>query len=204
MRPSRHETDAMNLRRDHRASNHFRDLALLVALSSLATLIPASAAERTSANTTAAFRITVDPGHPWRPPFGLDRVGRPTVAVVEAGAKPPSSRYELVANRRGKEVGRQPLRFSESPKIVARASFEGSVDELILSAEKDPGGPRVELARQKISPPGLEADAIVKARDSGNPVDLGTILVPSGWLLLGPDPSATVEVAAIRYDGPAP
>lgn len=204
MRPLRRETEAMNLRRDHRASSYFRDLALFVGLGLLAGLIPVSAAEKTSADTTPAFRIKVDLGHPWRPPFGLDRVGRPTVAVVEAGAKPLSSHYELAANRRGKEVGRQSLRFSEGPGFVARASFEGAVDELILSAEKDPGGPRVELARQAVASRGLEAEAVARARDSGNPVDLGTILVPSGWLLLGPDPSATVDVAAIRYDGRAP
>ena len=37
-----------------------------------------------------------------------------------------------------------------------------------------------------------------------NPVDLGTILVPSGWLLLGPGQSAVLDVAAIGRDRDRP
>ena len=39
-----------------------------------------------------AYRIAIDPGHPWRPPFGLDRVGRPAVIVVQASASGPTRR----------------------------------------------------------------------------------------------------------------
>ena len=39
--------------------------------------------------------------------------------------------------------------------------------------------------------PSRKPDTIV------NPVDLGTILVPAGWLLLGPGQTATLEIAAI-------
>jgi len=31
-------------------------------------------------------KLTVEPGHPWTPPFGLERVGRPMDAVVEVPA----------------------------------------------------------------------------------------------------------------------
>ncbi len=48
-----------------------------------------------------------------------------------------------------------------------------------------------------IEVPEFEADAIARPDDVVNPVDLGTILVPSGWLLLGPSQSATLDVAAI-------
>ena len=32
-----------------------------------------------------ATQICLDSGHHWRPPFGLERIGRPLVAVVESG-----------------------------------------------------------------------------------------------------------------------
>jgi hypothetical protein len=43
----------------------------------------------------------------------------------------------------------------------------------------------------------FEADALARPDEVKNPVDLGTILVPSGWLILGPGQTATLEVAAI-------
>ena len=55
----------------------------------------------------------------------------------------------------------------------------------------------VELARQAIHLPEFEADAIARPDTIINPVDLGTILVPAGWLLLGPGQTATLEIAAI-------
>lgn len=67
------------------------------------------------------------PPHPWRPPFGLDRVG---------------------------------------------------------SAEH---------------PPGIEADAVAHSSVVQNPVDLGTILPPDGWLLLGQGQSANLSVAVISH-----
>jgi hypothetical protein len=65
--------------------------------------------------------------HPWRPPFGLDRVGQSAVTA------------------------------------------------------------------------GLEADAEAHPEPPTNPVDLGTVLVPHGWLLLGPQQRARVRVAALSH-----
>ena len=50
---------------------------------------------------------------------------------------------------------------------------------------------------KRIHFPEFEAEAIARPDVIINPVDLGTILVPSGWLLLGPGQSATLETAAI-------
>lgn len=47
----------------------------------------------------------------------------------------------------------------------------------------------------------FEADALARAETPVNPVDLGAILVPDGWLLLGPGKAACVEVAAISRRG---
>ncbi len=80
--------------------------------------------------------IEIEQNHPWRSPFGLDRIGQPVPEGVEA------------------------------------ASFE--------------------------------ADAVARPVEVINPVDLGTILVPADWLLLGPDQGGTLEVAAISREKKIP
>jgi hypothetical protein len=47
---------------------------------------------------------------------------------------------------------------------------------------------------------GIEAEAVARPGQILNPVDLGTILVPNDWLLLGGKQSAHVTVAAISHD----
>ena len=47
----------------------------------------------------------------------------------------------------------------------------------------------------------FEADALPRVEPVVNPVDLGTILPPHGWLLVGPGQAASVEVAAISRRG---
>ena len=47
----------------------------------------------------------------------------------------------------------------------------------------------------------FEADAIAEPESIVNPVDLGTVLVPHDWLLLGPGQAAVVQVAAFSRDG---
>lgn len=47
----------------------------------------------------------------------------------------------------------------------------------------------------RTNPDRVFAEAEAHAESPSNPVDLGAILVPSGWLLLGPKGSAVVEVA---------
>lgn len=47
----------------------------------------------------------------------------------------------------------------------------------------------------------FEADALPHTETTVNPVDLGAILVPDGWLLLGPGQAASVDVAAISRRG---
>jgi hypothetical protein len=50
----------------------------------------------------------------------------------------------------------------------------------------------------------FEADAIAHSLTPSNPVDLGTLLVPEGWLLLGPGQTAQLDVAAISRRGDEP
>ena len=72
-----------------------------------------------------------------------------------------------------------------------------AADELILSVAPRQGASSVELIRKKVDIPDIEAVAIARPDQVVNPVNLGAILVPTGWLLLGPGQSATLEIAAI-------
>ena len=146
---------------------------------------------------SSALRLRVEPGHPWRPPFGLERVGGPVTAVVEANARPAPMEYTLAAFRAGREIGRHILHFPSSPPFVARVSCETDADELALLAASGSSGSRTELARKAIDRAAFEAEAIARPDRVVNPVDLGAILVPTGWLLLGPGQSGLLDVAAL-------
>ncbi len=143
------------------------------------------------------YRILLDAGHPWRPPFGLERIGRSITAIVETDERSSAARYFLVVHLNGNEVERHPVRFASKPPYSARVTIDGCADELLLSSDPKPPEKPVELARQAIRLPDFEAESIARPDTIVNPVDLGTILVPSGWLLLGPGQSATLETAAI-------
>jgi hypothetical protein len=143
------------------------------------------------------FQIRLDPGHPWRPPFGLERVGRPISVVVQVEQRPAETGHVLTALSRGKEVGRHDVRFPTTPPYSVRVAIKDDADELILSSPSRGGAKPVELARMTVQMPEFEADAIARPDGIVNPVDLGTILVPSGWLLLGPGQSSTLDLAAI-------
>jgi hypothetical protein len=145
----------------------------------------------------ASFRVRLDTGHPWRPPFALERVGRPITAIVEASAKPPHNAYSLAALRDGKEISRSPVEFPASPPYSVRLKVGGFPDELVLSAASAVEPRQVELARQTIQLPEIEADAVADPDAAVNPVDLGTVLVPSDWLVLGPGQSAQLDFAAV-------
>ncbi len=154
-------------------------------------------------NDPIAYRLILDPGHPWRPPFGLDRVGMPPAVVVQASDRPAGAVYHLVAHRRGQEFDRRSVRFPERPPYSVRMPIPEDTDEVVL-LDASGDGNAVVLARAKVVLPALEADAIAHPDAIVNPVDLGTILVPSGWLLLGPGQSATLDAAAIARDRDRP
>jgi hypothetical protein len=144
------------------------------------------------------YHVRLETGHPWRPPFGLDKVGLPLVALIEASERPEPRRYTLGMKHRGKLVGGHEVQFSNTPPYSARVVITGEADELVLSAAPDREGANpVELARTPVEIP--EIDAVARARPDQvvNPVDLGTVMVPSGELLLGPGQSATLEIAAM-------
>jgi hypothetical protein len=150
-----------------------------------------------ASDSRAGYQVRVEHSHPWRPPFGLDRVGQPFVAIVQTSEPPTGTEHVLTLLDHGKVVSRHEVRFPMVPPYAARVAITGDGDELVLSAALGPKGAKaVELVRRPIDIADIEAEAIARPDQVVNPVDLGTILVPNDWLLLGPGQSATLEVAA--------
>jgi hypothetical protein len=87
-------------------------------LSAVALLPVASDA---GARTDEAPRLRLDPGHPWRPPFGLDRVGQPPTAVVAfpAARRPPDGLW-LAVLYRGNETSRYAVKLLDAPPFEVR------------------------------------------------------------------------------------
>jgi len=146
---------------------------------------------------TFAPRFEFDPGHPWRPPFGVERVGLTPVIVQFASDTRPAPEHWLAAYREGKEVERKALDVVGKSPFTARVTFTTSPapEELVLLA-KTKDGNTVEQARWKVERPAREADAKATADPVMNPVDLGAILPPEDWLVLGLEQQARVTVAA--------
>jgi hypothetical protein len=164
--------------------------------------LPAIGDDRPAAGP--AYQIRLDAGHPWRPPFGLERIGRPVVIAVEAATRPDAASFVLTGFSQGKEGASYPVRFPATAPYSVRVTLDRLADLLVLSSDPKPGEKPTELARQAIQIPEFEAEAIAAPDSIVNPVDLGTILVPSGWLLLGPGQSATLTTAAISRAGAWP
>jgi hypothetical protein len=148
----------------------------------------------------AKARIEIEPGHPWRPPFGLERVGRALEAVVTFAEKPPAGEFVLAGYGNGKEVSRQRLTIGEKP-FIARACLEACPAAVALLFEPAPGAGFEEVTRKKVTWPAFEAEAVARPDRMVNPVDLGTILVPADWLLLAGGQKSSVEVAALQRSG---
>ena len=152
---------------------------------------------------TVTAQIRLEPHHPWRPPFDLERVGQGFAAVVEIQSQErPQREYWLAAYSQGRETERKILALAgifSKPPFIGKATFAQPMDELVLYAKCKFQGEAVEIGRQKIEIPGIEADAVARPEKVINPVDLGTIMVPYDWLLLAGGQKANLEVAAISY-----
>ena len=146
----------------------------------------------------ALAKLTVEPGHSWTTPFGLERVGRPLEAVVEvaAGVK-PNEEYVLACYRDGREIRRQAVLFLDSPKHFGRVTLDNGPSEVALLVKADAQAKLVEVARAQVKPMAFEADAVARPERIINPVDLGTILPPADWLLLADGQKGAIDVAAI-------
>ena len=171
--------------------------SLLLSLLWFVVAVSLRAAEPCGENPPA--RIQVDFGHPWRPPFGLERVGKRLAVTAEITSEDRLTReYSLVGSLSGKEIGRYALALSYEKSIWSgEASFEPYPDQIVLLGKCRFQGEFEEVARQKVEPPAFEAAAVAHPDEVINPVDLGTILVPADWLLLSATQKGSVEIAAI-------
>ena len=164
----------------------------------------------------AEVKLTVEPAHPWTPPFGVERVGRPMEAVVEvpSGAN-PKDEYAVAGYRDGKEVSRHAVKFidehssflgdrSKARYRFGRVALEGWPSEVVLLVKTEAQTEWAAAARAEVKPPSFEADAVARPDKSINPVDLGTILPPANWLLLAGGQKVEVEVAALNRGGAVP
>lgn len=149
----------------------------------------------------AAVKLAIDANHPWRPPFGLDRIGGPFEVVIMFAAR-PSGEHELVGYRDGKELSRRAVTLpgAKAP-FVTRVSMDAGAAEVALLAKASPQAELAEVARQIVKLPAFEAEgeaeAVALPGSAVHPVDLGTVMVPNGWLLLAGGQKAAVEVAAL-------
>jgi hypothetical protein len=147
-----------------------------------------------------SVQLRVEEVHPWRPPFRLERVGQSRAVAIESPQSLPRGELTVAARSAGREVARQKVSLPDKPPRVARVWFAGLLDfdELTLTLKVPDNATPVELARQKMSLPIFEADAIALPEQKINPVDLNAILVPGDWLLLGPGQSGRVTITAIQ------
>jgi len=129
-------------------------------------IMPAAllAQHQSACDEKASAKVRVDQGHPWRPPFGVDRVGAPIVAHVEfTSDKPPQRKYFLAGYRSDREIERQPVEMTgkKSP-FFGNAQFNTRPEAVVLFARCTGDGPTEELARQAVAWPEIEAEAVAR------------------------------------------
>ncbi len=180
-------------------TTHSLRLVLIISLVSTVAWRWVSAAEDTTPAAGPAASIRIDQGHPWRPPFGLERIGRPLIAIVELTApRRPSCDYVLVSTVDGQETQRVKLELTGEAPCTSRAEFNPWPTQLVLQAIPAEGTP-VELASKDVDRPQWEADAVACPDKVINPIDLGAILVPSDWLLLSQAQTGSIRGALLSH-----
>jgi len=119
------------------------------------------------------------------------------VEVEVASDAKPSTKLSLVGHLDGKEVARHAFSLTGKPPYTRRFPFDRWPSQLELLATTDAQKAPTRLARKSITSPAFEAEATARPDTVLNPVDLGTILPPNDWLLLGPGSKPLLEVAAV-------
>ena len=146
-------------------------------------------------NTDATLQF--EPLHTWRPPFGLDRVGRPVDIVVSLDSSNfKTEQFQIVAYRQGKELRRQNLTFTKASPYLTRETLPESADEIAL-LKRNNKGEWIELARKKPTLPDFECEASARPEKIIHPIDMGVIMVPANRLLLAGGQKAFVDIALI-------
>jgi hypothetical protein len=145
--------------------------------------------------------LTIEAAHPWRPPFGLDRVdaARQAVVTFDGATNTDSGRWSIETLQGGRALGAEAVPIPTAAPWIARVDLPALCDRVTLVHTAPTG------ARRKAGEVGVEAiavaiEAVARSAPAINPVDLGTVLVPSQTIALGPGSHAVVEVAVRNHN----
>ncbi len=145
-----------------------------------------------------APHFNIEPSHPWRPPFGLERVTSVPEAVVQfEGNRGVTNRFSIEQFRAGPSLRTDVVKSPEQPPFVVRIALDARATEVAL-VETDANGSARTIARLAVVAPETAIEAVAEAEVVINPIDLDTIFVPAGTLLLGPKQGALVDIALLN------
>lgn len=132
----------------------------------------------------------------WRPPFGLDKPGAPSVVRAVVPDVPVDSAFAVEAFVNNDSIASVPLDSNALMKGAVEVSLPAHANKAVLVEEKN--GKRAAIAIAAIERAEIEVEGVAEpaANARTNPIDLGAILPPKGWLVLGPNSGAVVRVAA--------
>lgn len=143
------------------------------------------------------IQLDVQPIHAWRPPFSLDRIGHASEVTVTINSPTlPKGKFQIAGYLKGKEVSRQDIGLSDSIPYIGRNPLPVNADQIALDFVSSKGN-HIVLARQKLTLPSLEFEAVAEPDKLINPIDLGAILVPADWLLLEGGQKANLKLALL-------
>jgi hypothetical protein len=109
-----------------------------------------------------------------------------------------SNELFVVGYRGGREIERHGLSVAaDRPRFVGTAELRSIPEEVALWVRCQQNDSLLQLARQPVRWPSIEAEAVSRPNRQINPIDLGAILVPYDWLLLASGQKAVVDVAAL-------
>ncbi len=173
---------------------HLFLMCLVTIAVSFSTMVPSGA-------ESSATPIRVDAGHPWRPPFGLERVGQPARVVIEPAAVLGNGEgLVLVGQRNGLESLRET--FAPDAQFPVTREMDATIDRVVLLAGG--GDTWREIGAQAVDRSDFEADAEARLDRPVNPVDLGTVFPSANWLVLAPGQRAKVHAAAFSRTADLP
>lgn len=149
--------------------------------------------DSTQAEAQQDALLKVEEGHPWCPPFGLARVGQPIrIVITPLGGLNKGEELFLAGYRGDHTVFKEKIEFTDQSSVVKEV--DPSIDRVNLIAGKDVASR--ELASLVLERKELEAEAVAHLKTPVNPIDLGAVFPPANGLVLAPDQTAQVRVAA--------
>lgn len=153
----------------------------------------AAFAQTDDASKPALFYVKPSP---WRPPFGLDRPGAPSVVRAFVPTAAVDSAYSVEAIDDDDSVIAVPLDAGALLMGPVDVALPSRADKAVIVEEKN--GKRAPIAIAAIERAELEVEAVADPAGAAriNSIDLGVVLPPRSSLVLGPKEGALVRVAA--------